>query len=209
MAKTMLVVGAGEGIGLAVARRFQAAGFLIALSARNLARIEADARELGGHAYAADAGDFDAVRGVVAQAERDLGGLDVLVYNVAVPNWKPASEVSTEELLHDFRANVGGAHAAILAALPSLKARGGSVLLTGGGLALYPGAQAGSLAVGKAGLRSLARSLHAELGAQGVHVGTVTVMGLVADDQPITAAGVADAFWMLYQDRAAEVQYRG
>lgn len=209
MSKNILVIGAGVGIGLAVARRFHAEGFGVGLMARTLERTGAEARELGGHAYAADAGDFVELSEVVAQAERDLGSLDVLLYNAVAANWQPLAALSAEQLVQDFRVNVGGAHAAILAALPGLKARGGSVLLTGGGLALYPGAQAGALAVGKAGLRSLALSMHAELAPQGVHVGTLTVTGTVGDDQKITAAGVAEQFWTLYQGRVAEIQYAG
>lgn len=209
MAKNILVIGAGAGIGLATARKFRQEGFGVGLVARTLGHIEPEAMTLGGHAYAADAGDFDALIGAVAQAEHDLGGLDVLLYNAVASNWQPLAAVSSEQLVQDFRVNVGGAHVAVLAALPGLKARGGSVLLTGGGLALYPGAQAGALAVGKAGLRSLALSLHAELAPLGVHVGTLTVMGTVGDDQKITAAGVAGQFWTLYQDRVAEAQYAG
>ena len=78
----------------------------------------------------------------------------------------------------------------------------GSILFTGGGLALDPTGwlAAASLAIGKAGLRSLAQTLHAELAPKGIHAGTVTVAGAIAPGTPFDPAHIADAFWSLHED---------
>lgn len=209
MTKSILILGAGEGIGLAIVRKFHQEGFQIGLVARTPGKLAEEAQAIGAFLYPADTSDYQQVTEVVKRAQADLGGLDVLLYNAAAMNVSPVSSLTPEILTQDFRVNVGGAHAAVMAALPDLRARGGSVLFTGGGLALHPAAYAGSLALGKAALRSLAFSLNAELASQGVHVGTVTVMGQVGDDQKITAAGVAEQFWALYQHRKTETQYSG
>jgi NAD(P)-dependent dehydrogenase (short-subunit alcohol dehydrogenase family) len=206
-----LVVGFGPGIGAAVARRFAAEGFAVVGLARDPARhaVLADA---GVTLAAADAGDAGALAAALA------GGADVLVYNaysasIAMPG---PSALAPGDLAADFAVNVTGALAAVQAVLPGMRAAGrGSLLLTGGGLALNPTnwLPAASLAIGKAGLRSLALTLHAELAPVGIHAGTITVDGPVAPGTPFDPDRIADAFWDMHRDPPgafrAEVVLRG
>jgi NAD(P)-dependent dehydrogenase (short-subunit alcohol dehydrogenase family) len=113
------------------------------------------------------------------------------------------SGLTPEAALADFAVNVAGALAATRAVLPGMRAAGrGTILFTGGGLALDPTGwlPAASLAIGKAGLRSLAQTLHAELAPQNIHAGTVTIAGMVAAGTAFDADRIAQAFWAMHED---------
>lgn len=126
------------------------------------------------------------------------------------------SDIDPAELIADFPVNVAGALAAVQSVLPAMRAaRAGSILLTGGGLAIDPTGwlPAASLAIGKAGIRSLALTLHAELAPIGIHAGTITIAGQIQKGTAFDPARIADAFWDLHSDAAgrfrAELVYRG
>ena len=77
--------------------------------------------------------------------------------------------------------------------------RKGTILLTGGGLALAPSAEYLSLSIGKAGIRCLAQALFPQLSAKGIHIATVTVTTTVNPGSE-QATGVAEAFWDLHAE---------
>jgi NAD(P)-dependent dehydrogenase (short-subunit alcohol dehydrogenase family) len=129
----------------------------------------------------------------------------VLIHNAYRATMAEAgpSSLAVRDLVADFTVNVAGALAAAQEVLPGMRQAGrGSILFTGGGLALDPTGwlPAASLAVGKAGLRSLAQALHAELAPAGIHAGTVTVAGMIAPGTAFDPARIAEAFWSLHQD---------
>jgi NAD(P)-dependent dehydrogenase (short-subunit alcohol dehydrogenase family) len=181
------VIGFGAGIGAAVARRFAAGGYAVLGVARDPSRHAALAGP-GVTLAAADAADPAALAAALS------GGAEVLVYNayrasIATPG---PSALDPALLAGDLAVNVTGALAAVQAVLPGMRAAGrGTILLTGGGLALDPTKwlPAASLAVGKAALRSLALTLHAELAPEGIHAATITVDGAVAPARISTPTG--------------------
>jgi len=83
-------------------------------------------------------------------------------------------------------------------ALMSLGSRG-TILFTGGGLALEPEPGASSLAIGKAAIRNLAFSLYRELAPFHIHVATVTICGYVRDGTKFSPGSIADSFFHLHQ----------
>lgn len=205
------IVGAGPGLGAALARRFAAGGFRVLGLARDPGKLAPGPEVEYARADAADPASLAATLG-------GAGPVAVLLYNAyrMTPADPVPSALDPEALVADFRVNVAGALAAVRAVLPGMVAAGrGSVLFTGGGLALDPTGwpAAASLAVGKAGLRSLALSLHAELTPRGVHAGTVTVAGTIAPGTAFDPGRVAEAFWELHQDSPggfrAESVFRG
>lgn len=201
-----LVIGMGPGLSAAIAQRFAAGGFTVAGFARSPEKSAALAAEMAeqGHKLdlrSVDAGDFVALASAVRAVEEQVGPIGVLVYNAYSATFAPPSELPTDALMADVRVNVGGALAAVQAVLPGMKARGkGSVLLTGGGLALdpTPWLPAASLAVGKAGIRSLARSLHKEMEGTPIRVGTVTITGQILPGTPLAPEIIAERFWDLH-----------
>ena len=183
--RVAIVVGAGPGVGQAVARRFARENFKVGLIARRPETLEQQRAELEKTGYrakarAADAGDASALTAAIRALAAELGPPTVLIYNAAALRQSKASEVSQEALLQDFKVNVTGAIAAVQAVLPGMRKLGkGTILFTGGGLSLDPHPQYASLALGKAGIRSVALSLSKELEPEGIHVATVTICGIV------------------------------
>ncbi len=215
------VLGMGPGLSAALAERFALGGHAVVGFARNPGKSADLASNLAAEGHrvelrAADAGDFDGLRAAIAAAEREVGPAEALIHNAYRASFAPPSAVRPEEAVSDFRVNVAGALAAAQAVLPGMLARGrGTVLFTGGGLALDPTGwlDAASLAVGKAGLRSLALTLNKELAPKGVHVGTVTVAGAIQPGTPFAPGRIAEAFWRMHETPAgakpAEVVFTG
>lgn len=195
---TCVVVGAGPGLGAALARRFGGEGYRVALVSRGSERLDALAVALGEDgieaiAVPADAADADDLRRAVEAAGRLP--IEVLVYNAAVyPSGRPG-DLEPAALAGAFAVNVTGALVAAQAVLPGMAARGrGTILLTGGGAALKPGADWTALSVTKAALRAFAFTLHEEALPHGVHAATVTVMGSIGSTPDLAPAAIAAAF---------------
>ncbi len=210
--KVCTIVGAGAGVSFSVAKRFAREGFSIALMARRTENIERFARELGGtgafaKAYPADASDFESLAKAFRQVHREMGHTDVLVYNAAAVRENSPAGLDPEKMVQDFRVNVAGALAAAQRVIPHMKKqKQGTILFTGGGLALQPYHPYASLAVGKAGIRSLAMSLADELAPAGIHVATVTIAGLVKQGTPFDPDTIAEQYWRLHLQKPGQFE---
>lgn len=213
--KTFLSIGSGPGMSLATAERFAKEGFQIVLSARDAAKTQNLADELKSKGYKAevrsvDAGDPSSVAALIADVEK-LGSIEVLHYNAAAVRKATLEEQPRDTFVSDLVVNIGGALVASQAVVPLMSARGsGTILLTGGGLALEPSPEYLSLSIGKAGIRALALSLFESLKEKGIHVATVTVAALLSPGSK-DAAAVAEHFWQLHNQPegswTAEVKY--
>lgn len=200
-----VVIGAGPGIGTAVARRFGKEGMKVAVMARRMLEIEKLAAELNARgveakAYVCDVERATDITDALAHVEHDLGPVTTLVYNVAVVKPGGPLEVGAEQMVRELRADVVGLLVAAQKVVPMMK-NGGSILVTGGGLALDPWPQMTSLAVGKAAVRSLALSLHKELAPRGIHAATVTIAGLVEKGTRFDPDAIAGVFWELHTQK--------
>lgn len=206
MADSCIVVGAGPGIGQAVALAFAREGYDIALLARHPEHLVAQTTEIAwttgrvAKAFAADASDADGLRAALRQAHLEVGPPRVLVYNVAsVQRARPAT-LDIEQLVREFRANVAGALVCAQTLAPDMRvAGGGSLLFTGGGLADHPTADYASLSLCKAALKSLTHTLAQELGVHGIHVATVTVHGFVQGGTHFDPHLIAQSFIKLHR----------
>jgi short-subunit dehydrogenase len=217
--KVMFLVGMGPGVSAAVARRFAREGYAIGAVARNAEKLEQQLSELRASGFkavgaSADAGDIGSLRAALGQLQDELGEASVLVYNAAGVTYQPLAAVSAERFAADLAVSVVGAFIAAQHVLPAMRARGaGTVLLTGGGFAFEPMPMMASLSVGKAAIRNLAFSLHADLKDSGVHAATVTICGTVAPGTPFDAERIAEAYWQLHVQPAGafdrELQFRG
>lgn len=198
------IVGAGPGLGMAIARRFGREGFLLALLARDEGALQVragglQAEGLSAFAFPADASDPQSLKCALSAAKTGLGAPSVLVYNAVSVTRAMPSELAPDALAADFRVGVAGALAATQIVLPWMTAAGqGTILFTGGGFAFEPTPALASLGVAKAGLRNLALSLAGELGDAGIHVATVTVCGMVATGTAFDPELIAEAFWHLH-----------
>ncbi len=202
--KVAAVIGAGPGVGMAVAKRFAREGFRVALVARRADSVLDYARSLresGAEAFgfAGDASDFADMERTLGRIDEEAGHPDVLVYNAAVLKRAQPTELSLEQLLEEFKVNVAGALLCAKHVAPAMREKKqGTILLTGGGLALSPMPLFASLSIGKAAIRSLAFSLAGELGASGIHVATVTICGFVKAGTHFDPDSIAEAYWNLH-----------
>lgn len=207
-----VVIGAGPGLGRAVAERFAREGYRIGLIARDARRLDEFASSLRARGTraataSADAGDDASLRGAIKALEGELGATTALVYNAAAFTPGLPTQVSAEAVNADFRVSVTGAITAAQAVVPAMKAAGsGTILLTGGGLALHPNAQAASLSLGKTGLRSLAFMLAQELRPAGIRVSTITIAGYIQTGTHFDPLRIAEVYWQAASDGKSDVE---
>ncbi|MFO0726134.1 MAG: SDR family NAD(P)-dependent oxidoreductase [Myxococcota bacterium] len=210
--KVCAIVGAGPGLGLALARGFGALGHSIALLARRpeaLAELKKplEAEGITAAGFLCDAGRVDSIRASLAKVAEDLGPPTLLIYNASIYREGLPSEVEPEKLAEDLALDVVGAAAAVQAVLPRMRsARGGTILLTGSGVALHPWAPAYTLSVGKAALRSFALCLAEELKESEIHAATITIDGVIQPSGPFSPEHIAKAFVAVYQQAKPEWQ---
>lgn len=200
-----VIVGYGPGNGQGIARAFGRAGFALGLIARTPDKQAAALAELRSANYpaelfAADAGDEASLTAGLRAVQDRLGETEILIYNAVAFRAAPPTAVTGEQLAADFRTNVIGALTAANFVLPAMRARrGGTVLFTGGGWALYPSAAVSSTAIGKAAQRHLGLMLAEELQDSGVRVGSVLVMGQVSPGTAFDPDKVGEAFLTAYR----------
>jgi NADP-dependent 3-hydroxy acid dehydrogenase YdfG len=222
MAKTIVIVGFGPGISSALADKFGAEGFSVALVARTQARLTAGvealrAKGVTAAAFVADAGDPAAIAGAIARARAELGPITVVQWNAyGAPDRGDLLTLDPALARSLFDIPVVGLLAAVQEALPDLKAAGdGAVLVTNGAFGyanpqmddLVVALKTMGLAVGNAAKHKLVGVLSSRLKAEGVFVGEVMVAGAVkgtafaGDGQGIESSAIANVFWDLYQAR--------
>lgn len=223
MTKTIVVVGYGPGVSTAVAEKFGAEGYAVALVARTEAKLAAGvealkARGIEAAAFVADAGDPASIRGAIGKARAALGPVGVIHWNAysggAVQD---LLEVDPAALPGVFDVAIVGLLSAVQEALPDLKAAGdGAVLVTNGAFGeINPMVDAFALMLremgvplGNAAKAKLVGLLSARLKDEGVYVGEVTIAGVVKGTGPespamptLDPADIAATFWTLFKAR--------
>lgn len=222
MARTIMVCGYGPGTSDAVARKFGAEGFSVALVARSAHRVSAGAAALGAlgisaKGFSCDLGDPASVKALVADVRASLGPVAVLHWNAYAGLAGDLLRADVADLRKGFDVGVTGLVVAVQEAHADLKAqKDGAVLVTGGGLAFYDAKVDGmavswgsmGLAVTKAAQHKLVGLLHQKLAADGIYVGEAVVMGLVKGtafdrgNATLDPAMIAGRFWDLYKGRS-------
>lgn len=212
--KTIVVVGAGQGLGNHVAKRFGKEGFRVVLMARNDEALKRYQQEFTDECIETFVHEADAERMVTldtafAWVKQQLGTPDVLVYNVGITAADEPDKMTSAELMRHYQIDVASAwHCARLIADEEFGKKRGVILFTGGGLAMYPLASFTPLSIDKAALRALACLLHDELKPKGIYAGTVTVCGSIGIDTYFAPARMAETYWQMYKERGAwEVRY--
>ncbi|UUY03889.1 SDR family NAD(P)-dependent oxidoreductase [Svornostia abyssi] len=200
-----VVVGAGPGIGTAMAVRYATAGYRTIGIARSDASLTALRAAGAAHGVdlgtaTADAGNPAELTAALEQIAAAHGPIRSALYNAADLSRGRMRDVTGEQLAASLAVNVVGAQAMIQALRgPMAEAGGGTILLTGGGLALAPSPVFGPLSIGKAALRALTLVAARDLDRQGIHLATLTIQGFVAEDGDIAPARAAEALWALHE----------
>jgi NAD(P)-dependent dehydrogenase (short-subunit alcohol dehydrogenase family) len=162
MADKFLIYGGAGGIGAAMARLLCARGAQVHLAGRSRERLSAAAAETGSGFTVCDVLQDDAFAKVMNECGPDLAGL---IYAVGSINLKPLTRLTVTDFEQDFRLNALGAALAAQAALPALKAHGGTASITlFSTVAVHQGFTAhASVAMAKGAVEGLTLSLAAEL----------------------------------------------
>ena len=197
----LLLVGAGPGLGAAIARRFAHGGYRLSLVARSTDRLEALADDLADtgakiDTIAADAGDPDAMGARLSSLYAEGGAPGLIVYNAVIGSPDHLMTSTVAHLQAAYAVDVISAIVVTQVAAPAMQAAGfGTILMTGGGFADYPIPSLATVSLGKAALRSAATMLGADLKQDGIRVATMTIAGQIAADTPFAPGRIAERYW--------------
>ena len=172
-----LITGVGAGTGAALARRFAAGGYRVAMLARNRERLDALEKEItDATGYVCELADLDALLATVETVRTEMGAPSVLVHNAVSATFKTFLESDPEDLERNFRVNTTSLLYLARALAPAMVDAGhGSIMVTGNTAALRGVPAYAVFAPTKAAQRILAQSLARDLGPKGVHVAYVTI----------------------------------
>ena len=201
----LLLVGAGPGLGLAVARRFAVGGYRVTLLARSTDRLGDLAHSLDDtgaeiDTIEADASDPDDLRARMTELYGRDGAPGVVIYNAVMGAPDQLMSSTVAHLQTAYAVDVIGAIVIAQVAAPAMKAAGfGTIVVTGGGFADHPIPALATVSLGKAALRSAATMLGADLGPDGIRVATLTIAGQIVAGTAFDPEHIAERYWEVVQ----------
>jgi len=219
--KAILVMGAGDATGGAIARRFAREGYIACVTRRHadklaplVARIEADGGKA--RAFGSDARKEDEVIALFAQIEREVAPIEVAVFNIGANVRFPITEMTARVYYKTWEmACFGGFLVGREAARVMLPRGRGSIFFTGATASMRGGNGFAAFAGAKHALRALAQSMARELGPQGIHVAQIIVdaaidtefirenfpqrYALKERDGIVDPEAIAESYWQLHR----------
>ena len=202
--KVALVVGAGDYLGAAIAKRFAREGYTACVTRRRgegLDELVASIEEAGGkaHGFYSDARDEDQVIELVETIERDIGPIEVFVFNVGGNVRYGVLETTARVYTKVWEmCALAGFLTGREVARRMLEREHGTMLFTGATASLRGSAGFSAFSGGKHALRALAQSMARELGPKGIHVAHVVI------DGPIDTAATRELFPDIFAARPAD-----
>jgi len=223
--KVAMLVGAGDAIGAAVARRFAKGGYTVCICRRDGAKSQGLVDELTAaglkiHAFSVDARQESEVQALFTKVEKEIGPIEVSLFNAGSNVNKPLVE-TTEKLF--FKAWELACYAGFLVgreAARVMTTRGhGTILFTGATASLRGGKGFAAFAAAKFGLRAVAQAMARELGPKNIHVVHLIIDAAVdseaiharlkaasgieakdiAPDSLTKTDSIAEAYWFAHQ----------
>ncbi|MDE2364718.1 MAG: SDR family NAD(P)-dependent oxidoreductase [Hyphomicrobiales bacterium] len=224
--KVALVIGAGDATGGAIARRFAREGFVACPVRRHADKLEplaAEIRKEGREVrpFGVDARDEEQMIRLVDEIERDIGPIEVAVFNIGANVRFPVHELTTRVYRKVWEMACFAGFLMGREASRGMVARGrGTIIFTGATASIRGGSGFAAFAGAKFALRALAQSMARELGPQGVHVAHSIIDGaidtaFIRDNFPerykakerdgiLDPDAIADAYWAIHvQKRSA------
>lgn len=211
---TFALAGAGPGFGLAVARRFGAAGHHVALLSHNADHLDALAGELHGIracGFAADVLDPASLTAALDTAAKELGPIEVLQFS-PMPRgdfMKPVLETTAADLDDPLAFSVKGPVTCVHAVLPGMRELGrGTLLFVNGGSAVRPNPKVAGTSVAFAAESAYAAMLHDALTSENIHVAQLIVPGAIHPDAEHSSAdALAERLYAIHTERGAFRHY--
>ena len=203
---TLAIIGAGPGLGAAVARRFGREGFAIALISRDQAKLDALAGELAQDGvtavgFAADVRDGASLEAALAAAAARLGPITALQYS-PLPSrayLEPVLDLTPELALEALRFSALGLIHAARTVLPAMRAAGaGSIVLINGGTSIQARAGFSGTSAAFPAESAYGEMLHDALAGEGIHVAQLVIPGAIPKLR-YTLEEVADRIWDLHR----------
>ncbi|TFD52799.1 SDR family NAD(P)-dependent oxidoreductase [Cryobacterium sp. Hh7] len=201
------IIGAGPGLGAAVARRFGREGFSLALISRNQAKLDAMAAELTdagftASGYAADVRTPASLEAALARAAAELGPITALQYS-PLPSrdyLKPVLEMTPELALEALQFSALGLIHAVRTVLPGMRLAGsGSIILINGGTSVQARAGFAGTSIAFPAESAYGEMLHDALEGDGIRVNQLVIPGGIPQLQLANGIdGVADRIWDLH-----------
>ncbi|MDO4047581.1 SDR family NAD(P)-dependent oxidoreductase [Clavibacter michiganensis] len=207
---TIAIVGAGAGLGAAVARRFGAEGFAVALISRSQERVDELARTLAdegitARGYAANVRDHVALAAALDRAAQELGPVEVLQYSPLPQKefLRPVLETTPGDLVGAFEFSIQAPVAAVHQVLQGMRVLGrGTVLFINGGTAVQPLPKYAGTSIAFAGESAYGQMIHEALAGDGIHVGQLIIPGAIIPGHEEKGPRVlADTLWSMHQER--------
>jgi NAD(P)-dependent dehydrogenase (short-subunit alcohol dehydrogenase family) len=186
--KVVLVIGAGDATGGAIARRFAREGYVACVTRRSADKLQQlvdTIRHEGGEAFgfASDARKEDDVVALVQQIENDIGPIEAFVFNIGANVPCSILEETARKYFKIWEmACFSGFLNAREVAIRMAARKRGTILFTGATAGLRGAANFAAFAGAKHGIRALAQSMARELGPMNIHVAHVVVDGAIDTD---------------------------
>lgn len=209
---TIAIIGAGKGLGAAVARRFGAEGFAVGLISRHQGRLDALAAELSAdgiqaQGFTADVRDPASIAAALEQVTETLGPIEVLQYSPLPQKdfMRPVLETTPADLVGPVEFSIYGPVAAVHQVVPGMRFLGedkGTILFVNGGSAVKPGRNVTGTSIAFAGQAAYVELLHEVLAEEGIHVAQLIIGGqIIEGDEEKDPDVLAEHLWNLHAKR--------
>lgn len=220
MSRSIIVVGAGDALGGAIAKRFAREGFEAVILRRNADQLEPLAEAIraeGGkaHPFGVDARNEEQMVALFDAVEARIAPIEAVVFNIGANVNFPIGETTSRVFFKVWEMACFSGFLAGREAAKRMTPRGrGTIIFTGATASVRGGKGFAAFASAKHGLRALSQSMARELGPQGVHVAHTIIDGAIdtawiAENFPARYAlkdqdgilnpdHIADAYWMLH-----------
>lgn len=221
--KAVLVIGAGDATGGAIARRFAQEGYIACVTRRSVDKLAPLVEQIeaeGGqaHAFGTDARKEDAMSELIAHIEAEIAPIEVAIFNIGANVRFDITETTSRVYYKVWEmACFGGFLMGRETAKAMLPRERGSIFFTGATASLRGGSGYAAFAGAKHALRALAQSMARELGPKGIHVAHLVIDGpidtaFIRDNFPeryklkehdgiLNPEHIADTYWMLHQQK--------
>jgi len=209
---SIAIIGAGKGLGAAVARRFGSEGFAVGLISRHQGRLDALASELSAdgiqaRGFAADVREPASIASALEQVTETLGPIEVLQYSPLPQKdfMRPVLETTPADLVGPIEFSIYGPVAAVHAVVPGMRFLGegkGTILFVNGGSAVKPGRNVTGTSVAFAGQAAYIELLNEVLGEEGIQVSQLIIGGrIIEGDDEKDPDVLAEHLWNLHAKR--------